>query len=381
MKQLLLILTFYSLASVAQDSSMNIRKWEINGYVKSMQSVSTTRNLNDLLSTNLLHNRINTKWKPNANITLAAEFRTRVIWGDEVRLTPGYAAMLRNSNEYKNLSVTWLQKEPLVVHTNTERLWIDWQKNRWNIRAGRQRINWGITTIWNPNDIFNTYNFLDFDYEERPGSDAVKVKYNVSDFSNLEVAYAAGNRLTKPVAAVKYDFNKTGYDIQLIAGIYQKRFTIGAGWAGSIRDAGFKGELQYYAGSATQKAHFNAGLETDYAFQNGWYLNTGILYNSEGLLSNINSFDSLNFKFTPLNLMPTKWNFVVTGSKQITPLFTCTTSLLYAPGTNLLLLLPSFNYNLATNLDADVVWQSFFAETSHFKALNHRVFLRLKLSF
>ncbi len=381
MKQLLLILTFYSLASVAQDSSMNIRKWEINGYVKSMQSVSTTNNLNDLLSSNLLHNRINTKWKPNANITLAAEFRTRVIWGDEVRLTPGYAAMLRNSNEYKNLFVTWLQQEPIVVHTNTERLWIDWQKNRWNIRAGRQRINWGITTIWNPNDIFNTYNFLDFDYEERPGSDAVKVKYNVSDFSNLEVAYAAGNHLTKPVAAVKYDFNKTGYDIQLIAGIYQKRFTIGAGWAGSIRDAGFKGELQYYAGNATQKAHFNAGLETDYAFQNGWYLNTGILYNNEGLLSNINSFDSLNFKFTPLNLMPTKWNFVVTGSKQITPLFTCTTSLLYAPGTNLLLLLPSFNYNLATNLDADFVWQSFFAETSHFKALNHRAFLRLKLSF
>jgi hypothetical protein len=324
---------------------------------------------------------LNLKWKPAASLTFAAEFRTRVIWGDEVRLIPNYAFLLRNENEFKNLSATWLNSRSLVFHTNTERLWIEYQKKKWTVRAGRQRINWGITTIWNPNDIFNTYNFLDFDYEERPGSDAVKVKYNVSDFSNLEIAYAAGNKIIKPISAVKYDFNKGGYDFQFITGIYQNRFTLGAGWAGSIKEAGFKGEVQYYSGKSNQKAHLNASIEGDYAFKKGWYLNTGILFNSEGLQTKVNSFDSLNFKFSPLQLMPTKWNFVITGSKEITPLLSGSTAVLFAPGTNLLLLLPSFRYNLATNLDADLVWQSFFAETNRFKALNHRVFLRLKLSF
>lgn len=381
MKWFTSILFFYSITVNAQDSTIQENKWTLTGYVKNMQSISFSNNIDQLLATNLLHNRINTKWKPTEWFTFAAEFRTRVIWGDEVRLIPNYAEQLRNSNENKNLSVTWLNQQPMVFHTNTERLWVAYQKNKWNVRAGRQRINWGITTVWNPNDIFNTYNFLDFDYEERPGSDAVKVIYNVSDFSNIEISYAAGNKTVKPVSAFKYDFNKAGYDIQLMAGIYENRFTIGAGWAGSIKEAGFKGEVQFYSGNASQRAHLNASLECDYVFKKGWYLNTGVLYNSEGLLTNVSSFDSLNFKFTPLNLMPTKWNFAITGSKEITPLFSGNATVLYAPGTNLFLFLPSFRYNIATNLDADLVWQSFFAETTHFKALNHRAFLRLKLSF
>ena len=53
----------------------------------------------------------------------------------------------------------------------------DYRDNKINFRIGRQRINWGTTTIWNPNDIFNAYNFLDFDYEERPGMDGGKFQY------------------------------------------------------------------------------------------------------------------------------------------------------------------------------------------------------------
>jgi hypothetical protein len=381
MKWLFLILLFSTIGTLAQDSTEKVSKWELNGYIKSLQSVNVSGNSNNMLATNLLHNRINTRWKPGSGIIVAAEFRTRLIWGDEVRQLPGYAAQLRNSNEFKDLSLTWIDKNPMVLHTNTERLWISWDKKKWTIRAGRQRINWGITTVWNPNDIFNTYNFLDFDYEERPGSDAVKIKYSTGDFSNVELAYAAGNQSAKPVAAVKYDFNKKGYDVQLLAGLYQNRLTAGAGWAGSIREAGFKGELQFYSRTTTQKAHFNASMESDYAFKNGWYLNAGILYNSEGFSRAVRNFDSLSFKFSPVSLMPTQWNFMVTGSKEFTPLFTGNLSVLFAPGTNLLLVLPSLRYNLATNLDADFVWQSFFAETNRFEAMNHRAFLRLKFSF
>ena len=35
--------------------------------------------------------------------------------------------------------------------------------------AGRQRINWGQTFVWNVNDVFNAYSYFDFDYKERPG--------------------------------------------------------------------------------------------------------------------------------------------------------------------------------------------------------------------
>lgn len=34
---------------------------------------------------------------------------------------------------------------------------------------------------WNPNDWFNTYNYFDFDYEERPGTDAIRVRVYFKD--------------------------------------------------------------------------------------------------------------------------------------------------------------------------------------------------------
>ena len=68
-----------------------------------------------------------------------------------------------------------------------DRLFIEWNKEKWNIRIGRQRINWGINLAFNPNDIFNAYNFLDFDYEERPGVDAARVQYYYGSFSGLDL--------------------------------------------------------------------------------------------------------------------------------------------------------------------------------------------------
>jgi hypothetical protein len=44
--------------------------------------------------------------------------------------------------------------------------------------------------------------------------------------------------------------------------------------------------------------------------------------------------------------------------------------------------LPSLQYNIATNLDVNLVWQSFFAEGSTgLAAISHRAFLRFKWSF
>ena len=80
--------------------------------------------------------------------------------------------------------------------------------------------------------------------------------------------------------------------------------------------------------------------------------------------------------------MPTKWNMVLTVSKQITPLFTGTFTGIYSPGSMLLILLPSIQYNLATNLDFDLVWQSFYAEQyDAFDIITQRGFLRIKWSF
>ena len=357
------------------------KKFYINGYIKNMQVLDFNKNLGRLNATDLIHNRINCKWKPKQNITLNIELRNRFIWGDDVRNIPSYTLLLRNTNETVNLSKIWLSNESFVMHTNTDRLNLDYKIKKLSIRLGRQRINWGISTIWNPNDLFNTYNFLDFDYEERPGSDAIRLIGNITSFSGLELAYAHGNKTSKNVFAGKYFFNKNGYDVQIITGILGNRFTTGVGWAGSIKDAGFKGEMQFFSNTLDNNFQINITLEGDYVFKNGLYINGSFLYNNNGLNTNkINPID-LNFKFTPAYLMPTKFNFVIASGKEITPLFSANLSVLFAPRTNLLLILPSLNYSLSDNLNANLVWQSFFASFNQFSALNHRGYLRLKYNF
>jgi hypothetical protein len=80
--------------------------------------------------------------------------------------------------------------------------------------------------------------------------------------------------------------------------------------------------------------------------------------------------------------MPTKYNTVLTVGKEITPLFSANLTMIYSPGTNLVIALPSLRYNLGTNIDVDVFWQGFYAEQQqNMEAVIHRGFIRFKWSF
>ena len=46
-----------------------------------------------------------------------------------------------------------------AAQTIMDRLYFDIYLGDWEISVGRQRINWGISTFWNSNDIFNAFNF------------------------------------------------------------------------------------------------------------------------------------------------------------------------------------------------------------------------------
>jgi hypothetical protein len=260
---------------------------------------------------------------------------------------------------------------------------MEYATEKWSVRAGRQRINWGISTMWNPNDVFNTYNFLDFDYEERPACDAAKVQYQLGNMSTMEVAVSkTAGPDEKMIGSGRYFTNRWTYDFQFLAGWYLDQLTAGIGWSGSIGEAGFKGESQYFFERDTILNQLNIVLESDYIFGNGWYVNLSGLYNSRGIDEPITLADVAFFQLSPRQPMPTKWNALTAISKQITPLFIATASFIYSPGTNLLIVLPSVQYNLSTNLDFDFVWQSFFTEQPEgFTGLSHRIFLRFKWSF
>ncbi|MFV8328270.1 hypothetical protein [Flavobacterium sp. ZS1P14] len=62
----------------------------------------------------------------------------------------------------------------------------------------------------------------------------------------MELAYRPGKNKDEHTAAFLYKFNKWKYDFLFLGGMYQTDYVVGSGWAGNIKEAGFKGEMSYF---------------------------------------------------------------------------------------------------------------------------------------
>lgn len=359
----------------------------VNGYIKGLSTFNFVKDETTFNATLLLHNRINLLIKPVNRLTVGIGMRNRIFITNQEKFIPEYGKLLGKDDGLVDVSFTLLDRAPLIIHTMFDRMYIDWQADKWNIRVGRQRLNWGMNLTWNPNDIFNTYNFLDFDYEERPGTDAVKFQYHFTPFSNLELAVSPSRDKYSIVGSAKYALNKRSYDFQFLAGNYKRDIFLGFGWAGNIRNAGFKGEISYFQDWQDRKFKHVAvcGSTTfDYAFKKGWYIAGSFLYNNTASDNFLDALQLFSYgKRSPKLLMPAKYNFLFQTSKQFSPVGTGQLTLVYAPIMNLFIVNPSCSFSLSNSWDLDFIVQCYFGNdlNKKFNVLGNSFNMRARWSF
>ena len=358
----------------------------INGYVKELSTIGFAKDGSTFGLSHLIHNRINLSIKPVSHFTIFAALRTRILISTEPLQVPCFVQQYGQDNGIINMSYTNAKDSIVVFTTILDRLYLDWNNNKWDVRLGRQRLNWGVNTTWNPNDIFNAYNFLDFDYEERPGSDAAKVQYNITSFSNIEIAFSPSRDATKMIGAAKYIFNTHGYDIQFLAGNYYQGAVAGIGWAGNIKDAGFKGEISYFQNwndTRFKTASVSFSPSFDYNFKGGWYVNGSLLYNNAAPDKLYSEGQLLSENLSPKMLMPAKYNLLITTTKQYTPVLNGGFTVVYSPVINLFIFSPTLSCNLATNWDFNIILYTFFANNANdrFDVLGNSFNFRIRWSF
>lgn len=370
---------------------------QIRGYVKNLNIFSTSPNkLIGNSTENFLHARLNLRIEPGKGLRLAAEMRTRLFYAGRTATSTTLQTNFDKDPGLVDMAWNIGRSDALLLTTTIDRLYAQWGNNMMEVRVGRQRINWGVNLAWNPNDIFNAYNFIDFDYEERPGTDAVRFQYFGKNMSGFEFAYAPRADWRQHTAAFMYRINTRGYDIQLICGQYKTDLTAGLGWAGNLGSAGFKGEAQWYGpfDAFTDSAHTVVGaLSVDYAFKNSLYLNGSIMVNSRGMTDSdplrLASFFG-GAALSAKNLMPTRYNAFVTASYPITPLFNAALAVIYGQGPNLLLVNPSLTYSVSNSFDILLAAQLFFSDfpemmnntlVSRYQNVSNSVFLRVKFSY
>jgi len=355
----------------------------LNGYVTTMQTVIFDSLSGPFLNENLIHNRLNFRGYINNNLTVAAEFRNRLFTGDLVRLGNSYSEIIGNDQGFVDMSWNVLARQSFLVNTTIDRLWFDMHFSKVQVTIGRQRINWGQTLVWNPNDIFNAYSFFDFDYIERPGSDAVRMQIFPSPSSAAEVAVKADSE-NDITAAGLFRFNKWGYDIQFLAGyVNSEDIVIGTGWSGSIGSFSFRGEGSWFQPWEEFPNSLGAILITsgaDRVFKDNSIAQLQIMYCNAPL--ELNNFDTFySGTLSAKDLAFSRFSAFGSFTWAATPLLNLTISGMWFPDIDGYFAGPSIDYSLAENLGFSLVWQHFNTLTGTERTRINLGFLRLKYSF
>lgn len=387
MKRLFLffISCFCALSVNAQEA--RIKKASLHGYVKYMNTTMFEKSDDYYWIDNLVHNRLNFKWYVTNNLTFTSELRTRIIYGDFVKFIPNYNDMVNEDNGYLNfLTQSVFTNKSALMTSSFDRFAIELTLNKVVITAGRQRINWGQSFAWNPNDIFNAFSFFDFDYEERPGSDALRMQYYPNYTSVLEVAIKLdkNNNIT---AGGLYHFNKWGYDMQFMGGIIDTSdFVVGLGWSGNIFQIGFNGEASYFHpqknfSDTTGLLLVTAGL--NYMFSNSLLFTVEGIYNGYFDKLNLSSFSDIYFM--PLSVKTTsfsKFSWMGQFSYPIHPLLNASIAAMYFPSFgNSYFINPSLAYSAGNNLEIALFGQSFVGKFNGNSEKLNMLFLRFRVSF
>lgn len=384
----IVLLLMAGFAYAQEEASEEQPKLTMKGYLKDMASITYLGDSS--LFQNLVHNRLNFAWYASDQLTVYAEFRTRLISGDFVRKIPGYAELVDSNNDYFDLSANAIDSRSAILNVMADRLYLQWAKNNWEVKLGRQRVNWGVNLAWNPNDWFNAYSFFDFDYEERPGSDALRISRYTGVASSFEVAAKIADDIDNFVGAAMWKVNRWNYDLQFLGGFAQGDLALGTGWAGNMGKAGFKGELSWFHNITETTVNsyydnmFMGAFSVDYSFPNSLYLNGSLMYNSH-----VSDNALLGFSFagarpgTVRDISPYKWSSFIQGAYQITPLLSSSLAVIGYPGSDAFFINPGITVSVKQNFDVDLIGQFFYSEdtTGDFGAVLKAGYLRLKWSF
>lgn len=349
---------------VAQDTL----RWGVQGYVKGMYMASHSNNLGSNMHSGLLHGRLRFDLDPFEQFSFRVDVRNRFYQGDMVDMVQGFSEMLEVDPGVVDLNWTNNRTSGMLLVMNIDRLLVDYHAQRWRVTMGRQRINWGLNTVWNPHDIFNAYDFFDFDYEERPGSDALRVQYQWGGMSGIEAA-ASMDYDNNVRSALLYRFNRNGYDMQVLTGYSYDRWLCGFGWAGSVGEAGFKGEARYVqpSGSASFENRIVATIGVDRTFDPGWYVGLNGLYTGTDSRLGLES-PTVSFSYDRALMLQV--------NRQINPIWNAGASVFYA-SENRIALMPSVSRTLGDNWELLLTGIGFYEKNIS----QNNLFLRLRWSF
>ncbi len=377
------LLTF--VVGIALPVQAQAAAFDLSGFWESL-AIGVFRAPASVPITNQFNARLDLRWYPTRELRGYAAGRVLTTYGGIVESVPGYGSLATRDPGWLDLTYELSSAADHVAYLNFDRFSIQHTSGSLEIQAGRQRVNWGVNQVWNPNDIFNASSFFDITYVEKPGSDAMRVRYYTGPVSSAEAAVKVDfdDRVT---AAGLFRTNIGGYDVQLLAGSVQGALGAGFGWSGQLGTAGFNGEVTYFgaggAGAVTdEQLMVSAGA--NYTFPSSLMLSTEFIYNSLGATEPPGSTFVLDAIFVDARtLSRARWNVMAAAQYQLSPLSRLGLASVFSPDDRSVYVSPQIDHSLSNNITLSVVGQLLLgdAETQFSSDNGSSVFAWLKGSF
>lgn len=381
---LIVIFILNSLSLSAQEKEDNLV--EISGMISAMPSFSFSKTKEKWTKDLLLHNRFDITWQHKNWLLLDIGLRNRFISGDQLKNNSSYVEIIGKDPSLLDMSANYLVKDDYFFNSNIDRLSLQATFGKLEIIIGRQRINWGISTAWNPNDIFNAYSYFDFDYAKRPGTDAIRIKHYCSFSSSVEIAANIDANKKMNIAAYSR-FTISGADLQFSSGMFKSEdIYLGAGCSAFADALGIKAETSLFMPFKNKENRDNIFVSTlglDYSFSNSLYIIVEGLYNSG--LTKLNStnlmeyFQSSNLDARRLSFSPI--SLLVSASYPISPIINSSLSSMYFPNIDGFYLIPSLELSLSNNSHLSLIAQIFSGKIENTELSMNSIFIRLGTNF
>jgi hypothetical protein len=363
------------------------RAWSLGGYLETLQTVWIPPGSSQWQTMGSLKNRLDFQWRPVKPLYLNIGLRNNLDYGQMVQdAYPLLGEFTSFDAGYFDLTRLWVSDSSFYFYSNLDRANLKLSLGRFEVTLGRQRINWGLNLVWTPNDIFNAFNYFDFDYAERPGCDALHAEYYTGLTSSIQVAVKIDHEDTL-TAALMYRFNRWNYDFQFLGGVMEEDAVLGAGWAGQVEGAGFTGEATYFHAveDFSKKAGVlvgSAGL--NYTFKKGLFLSGSYLYNSAGTTGPAGTGYALTLflDISAKNFTRARHSMFASVSYPVTPLISTSLATIVNPNDGSGFTGPSIDLSLTNNLSlyfiAQVFWGGDGTEYGDYGSLGY---FRVKWNF
>jgi hypothetical protein len=358
------------------------KQFELNGYVDYVQDVSL---VHSWIINNTFLNRLNVEITPFKNAKIVIGNRNRLLYGDAVRSVSSYAHQIEQDNGFLQLSKNLFADKNVIFNTSIDRLFFDFTHNKFQGTIGRQRINWGQTFAWNPNDVFNTYSFFDVNYVERKGCDALRLQYFTGVSSRAELA-AKLDLKNKTTIAGLYKCTPHNTDVQVLAGYKQDEDLFsGFGFSGNVKGTSLRGELtalHSVVDSVNTKNVVVTSVGFDHSFRNSLSLQGEFLFNSyarQFALKNIADFYTLDLSVKTLSI--DRYSILLSAHYPLSPLINLSLSGMYFVDYNGFFINPGIRFSVSDNLDFSLIAQYFNIAIAKQRVSASIVFGSLKWSF